>query len=126
MASSVSATSEPPVATIYTQDELVRKEIREVIGNDPTMEAIAGCESTGDPELIKHLEPDGSLLKHSTRASSAAGAFQVLLKLHGPEIKRQGLDMQKIDEYMKFVAYLKKTQGYNAWKASKSCWRDFA
>lgn len=137
MASSVTATGDVKTSTITnkkefvsqsvaTEGELVREQILEKIGDDPTMVAIAGCESTGNPRKIVHTEPDGSLLKNSTGKSSAAGAFQVLLKLHGPDIKKMGLNMKDLGDYMEFVAHLKDTQGYDAWKASKSCWKQFA
>jgi hypothetical protein len=62
------------------QDRFIRKKIKEHIGQDPLMEIIAGCESTGNPRLIKHWNADGTLLKNPT--SSASGSAQVLLKYH--------------------------------------------
>ena len=54
------------------QDTFIRQKIREHIGNDPLMAIIAGCESTGNPKLIRHWNTDGTLVKNP--GSSASGA----------------------------------------------------
>lgn len=100
------------------QAELVQEKIKEHFPQKhPVMLAIANCESTG----YIHWE-NGELRPNSEGKSSAAGVFQVLLNLHAEEIRRLGLDMNNIDDYMTFVKYLQKSQGYGAWKASKHCW----
>lgn len=102
------------------QDDFIRDKIREHIGNYPLLEKIAGCESTGDPDHIRHWRKDGSLIKNPH--SSASGALQVLLGYHSEWIKREGRNMYDIDEYMKFVDTLFRHQGYDAWYPSKHCW----
>ena len=108
-----------PVA-IEDQDQFIRQKIREHIGHDPLLEIIAGCETTKDPNQIRHWEADGSLVKNPT--SSASGAFQVLLEFHEDWIAATGKNMQDIDEYMQFVAILFSVQGYDAWYPSEHCW----
>ena len=83
-----------------------------------TMLAIASCESTG----LQHWNPDGSLVKNP--GSSAEGFMQVLLKLHRPEIKAMGLDMQDLDDYLKFVywLYARPPSRFSDWTPSKHCW----
>ena len=102
------------------QDAFIREKIKEHIGNDPLMAIIAGCESTGNPKLIKHWNRDGSLVKNPT--SSAQGAAQVLFKYHGKWIRSAGKDMHDINEYWEFVDILLDAQGYAAWNPSRHCW----
>jgi len=102
------------------QDTFIRKKMREHIGQDPLMEIIAGCESTGNPRLIKHWNADGTLLKNPT--SSASGSAQVLLKYHSDWIQSAGKNMKNIDEYWEFVDILLEAQGYGAWNPSRHCW----
>lgn len=102
------------------QDEFLREKISEHISDDPLLAIIAGCETTNNPQQIKHWEADGSLVKNPH--SSASGAFQVLLQFHRDWINETGKNMQDIDEYMQFVAILFELQGYNAWYPSKDCW----
>lgn len=83
-----------------------------------TMVAIASCESTG----LVHREADGSLIPNK-EGSSARGVFQVLMNLHGPEMKRMGLDPNNDDDYMTYVRYLKETFGLTPWAESKNCWK---
>jgi hypothetical protein len=86
-----------------------------------TMIEIANCESTG----LIHWLPNGKLRPHSQGKSSAAGAFQVLLRYrpHRENIKRMKLDMNNVDDYLKFVRYLYKQQGLHPWDASRPCWQ---
>lgn len=114
----VAANTELPVP-YETQSAFVRDKIKEHL-DDKLMEIIAACESTGSPKRIKHWEKDGSLVANPT--SSARGALQTLLQLHGPDIEALDLDMQDIDDYMTFVQDLHGRQGYGAWAPSKHCW----
>lgn len=106
--------------TYKNQDRFVRTKMREYLGYDPLLEKIAGCESTGRPDKIKHWENDGSLVKNPK--SSAVGSLQILRKLHADWIAKLGLNLKNIDDYMKFLKVLYSTQGYRAWESSRSCW----
>lgn len=102
------------------QDNYIRQAMRKHIGFNPLLEVIAACETTNTPDTIRHWESDGKLVKN--QYSTAAGALQVLLGLHGEEIANLGYDMKNIDDYMRFVKFLLEAQGYDAWKSSKRCW----
>lgn len=124
MATSVSANND-----IYANEDrqraFVKAKIIEHFPEDaPTMLAIAYCESRSRPFI--HWEADGSLRPHDQGASTAAGTFQVLLGLHGPDIEAQDLDMDNIDDYLKFVRYLyeRGSSRFSDWNESRSCWRD--
>lgn len=121
--------AEPPdpalLANETAQSEFVQGKIREHFPESyPVMLAIAYCETQARPFV--HWEADGSLRPNATGASSAAGVFQVLLQLHGPDIRARDLDMQNIDDYMQFVQYLhgRFSDPYQDWDASRSCWQD--
>lgn len=81
-----------------------------------TMKAIAKCESG-----LVHRE-NGKLLRNR-EGSSARGAFQVLMRVHAPEMKRLGLDPNNDDDYMTYVQYLVDNFGLTPWAESKGCWR---
>lgn len=85
----------------------------------PTMIAIASCESTG---LVHRLD-DGKLIPNAG-GGTARGVFQVLMRIHGPEMKRLGLDPNNDDDYMEYVRYLYDEFGLTPWDASKECWRN--
>ncbi len=115
------------VSTALHHDEekqriFIRQKIREYFPDTfDTMLAIAHCESTG----LIHWYPDGTLRPNEAGKSSAAGVFQVLLKRHGPDINRMGLDMHNIDDYMTFVRWLhdRTRDPFSDWNASRRCWQ---
>lgn len=117
---------DPPVS--YEQQvPFVVGKLKEYFPGDPMMLCIAQKESTG----LIHWLPSGELIPvkdhdgDGERDSSAVGVLQTLAYLHGPDLKRLGLKLTNIDEYMRFNRYLQRTQGYNAWKSSyKKCERE--
>jgi hypothetical protein len=60
--------------------------------NYRTMFAVAKCESQG-----LHRNPDGTLVANPK--SSARGVFQVLMRVHKPEMLRLGLDPNDDEDY---------------------------
>lgn len=127
-ASAASANSREATAgyqALYTnqtaQTAYVKQKIRQYFPRRAAvMLAIANCESTG----YVHWLPDGTLRPNSAGGSSAAGVFQVTLYLHRKDIKRMGLNMNNIDDYMRFVKYLADRNGgrLSDWNASRHCW----
>ena len=100
-----------------TSGESVKVLIAEhVPDNYRTMTAIARCESG-----LVHRE-NGKLLPNR-EGSTARGAFQVLMSVHGPEMERLGLDPNNDDDYMTYVRTLYKQQGLAPWAESKHCWK---
>lgn len=81
-----------------------------------TMAAIAHCEST-----MRHRTPSGRLLPNES-GSSARGAFQVLMRVHEPEMRRMGLNPNNDNDYMKYVRHLYEQYGTRPWNPSKDCW----
>jgi hypothetical protein len=98
--------------------QLVAKEILRYFPDAPYMLYIANCESRG----LIHRDKTGQLRPNSERKSSAGGVFQLLLKLHGPEMQERDLDPERFDHYLKFVRHLYDERGVQPWKASRSCW----
>ena len=113
------------IETLYQNPDLQNQFLKRVIMDkfhDPLMLKIAGCESTGNPNVILHWMSDGSLVKNP--GSSASGWGQALLVYHAKEITRLGLNMKKLDEYNNFIEHLRKSgkDPYSAWSESRSCW----
>jgi len=81
-----------------------------------TMAAIARCEST-----MRHRTPGGALLPNED-GSSARGAFQVLMRIHEPEMRRMGLNPNNDDDYMRYVRHLYDQSGTTPWNPSRHCW----
>lgn len=84
--------------------------------NYKTMRAIATCESG-----LVHRK-NGKLLPNA-EGGSARGSFQLLMRIHGPEMKRLGLDPNNDDDYMTYVRHLKDEYGLSPWAESKKCWK---
>lgn len=91
------------------------RQIRALFPDAPIMVRVAMCES----ELI-HTK-DGELLRNK-QGSSARGAFQVLMRYHGPEMKKRGLDPRRVDEYLAYVRLLYNQQKLAPWAESRYCW----
>ncbi len=110
----------PPVSYEEQVDFIVRK-FEQYFPGDEMMLCIGEEESTG----LIHWLPSGELIpveidadEDGVRDSSAVGVLQTLAYLHRDELKRLGLSLADIDEYFRFNRHLRRTQGYEAWKAS--------
>lgn len=94
--------------------DLVRQ-IRAIFPDAPIMVRVAMCES----EFIH--KKDGELHRNKS-GSSARGAFQVLMRVHGPEMKKMGLDPYRTDEYLAYVRFLYDQQKLAPWAETRYCW----
>lgn len=109
------------------QSDYLKEKIRERFpepGVAEVMIAIAACEASGNPRgLLIHWEPNGRLLPNSA-GGQARGTFQVMSRLHAPDMARRGLDINNLDDYLTFVRYLyDRNNGYRDWRPSRHCWR---
>lgn len=77
---------------------------------------VAHCESG-----FQHRDEKGRLLQN-TGGSPAIGIFQVHAKVHKPELKKRGLNLDDDNDYYEFVSHLVQKYGLNPWNASKHCW----
>ena len=103
--------------SLVTQGKEVEQLIAEYFpDNYRTMRAIAKCESG----LIHRA--NGKLLRNA-EGGTARGIFQLLMRIHGPEMKRLGLNPNDDDDYMKYIRHLYDEQGLAPWKPSKHCWK---
>lgn len=84
--------------------------------NYSTMRAVAVCESG----LVHRV--NGSLKKNPR--SSAKGVLQILMSVHGPEMKRLGLNPNDDEDYMTYARRLYESQGLAPWAESKKCWKN--
>jgi hypothetical protein len=100
------------------QGQSIAREILRQFPDAPYMLYVANCESTG----LIHRDRAGQLRPNSEGKSSAGGVFQVLLKLHGPDMQERGLDPEQFSDYLKFVRVLYDQYGVRPWQASRACW----
>ena len=115
------ATANPAIAgesvAAAEQPETINELIVEYFPhNYRTMFAVAKCESRG-----LHRNPDGSLIANPK--SSARGVFQVLMRVHKPEMVRLGLNPNNDEDYIKYVRRLYDAQKLQPWAESKGCWK---
>ena len=81
----------------------------------PIMAYIALCESS-----LVH-EKNGELLKRA--GGSDSGLFQIN-RIHERDIKKMGLNLNKIEDYLTFTRYLYDKKGTGPWYMSEEkCWR---
>ena len=108
------------------QTEFMEQKIHEYFPDERVaqiMIAIASCESTGPgSDQIVQWEPDGKLL-HNRDGGQARGAFQVMMFTHADEMKRLGLHIGNIDDYMTFVKILYQQGRFAPWESSRDCWQ---
>lgn len=123
LALTTSVRAESPYVHLYNDTEaqatFIADKIREHFPPEAAeaMIKVAECES----DRLIHWLPDGSLRPNipikGKKATSARGVLQILFGLHAPDIKRLGLDMYDIDDYMRYGRHLYDTQGpKNAWE----------
>lgn len=96
----------------------VAREIKRHFPDAPFMLYVANCESRG----LVHRDHGGRLRPHSGGKSTAAGVFQVLLGLHGPDMRKRGLDPEVLSDYLTYVRELYDRHGLKPWQASRKCW----
>lgn len=99
--------------------EIVLQKIKEYFPDAPYMVYVANCESTG----LIHLEPDGRLLANK-KGSTARGVFQILMRVHEPEMRKQGLDPGNIDDYLTYARQLYDAKKLTPWESTEHCWGD--
>lgn len=84
--------------------------------NAPIMVQVAKCESE-----LRHRTKSGALLPNQG-GGSARGTFQVLMRIHAPEMRKMGLNPDNDRDYMVYVKHLYDTFGLTPWQPSRHCW----
>jgi hypothetical protein len=106
--------------TLSPEGQVVAKKIKRVFYDAPEMLYVANCESRG----LIHRE-GGTLVKNQS-GTSAQGVFQVLMRIHKPEMRKMGLSPNNTEDYLTYVRHLYDTYGMSPWADSKKCWRKYA
>lgn len=91
------------------------QQIRAVFADAPLMVRVAKCESG-----LVHRQ-NGELIRNR-KGSSARGVFQVLMRVHQPQMYKMGLNPERTDHYLAYVRYLYDQYGLKPWQASEHCW----
>ena len=107
----------PPVSPTTSEGKQIAEKIRELFPDAPYMVYVANCESSG----LVHRE-NGQLIQNRD-GSTAKGVFQVLMRVHEPEMKKMGLNPNRTDQYLAYVRHLYDERGLSPWAASSHCWK---
>ena len=107
----------PEVSSSWRSAEYqdVTQQIRTVFADAPLMVRVAKCESG-----LVHLK-NGEMIRNRD-GSSARGVFQVLMRVHQPQMQKMGLNPERTDHYLAYVRYLYDQYGLAPWQASRHCW----
>jgi hypothetical protein len=115
-ASHIQAAKIPEVrADSSSEPTAIIRTIRDVFPDEPRMVAVARCESG-----LVHRE-NGRLIRNRD-GSSAEGVFQVLMRVHLPQMRKMALNPDRLDHYLAYVRYLYDQQGLTPWRSSRPCW----
>lgn len=109
--------SEVPTPNLTEEGRAMAQKINLVFADAPYMIYVANCESSG----LVHRE-NGQLIKNKA-GSSAEGVFQVLMRLHAPQMRKMGLNPNRTDHYLTYVRHLYDEYGLSPWAASAHCWK---
>lgn len=91
------------------------RQIRALFPDAPIMVRVAMCESG-----LIHRK-DGELIRNQ-EGSSAKGTFQVLMRVHAPQMYKMGLNPERTDDYLAYVRFLFDRYGFTPWQSSQHCW----
>ena len=109
--------SDAPLPNLTREGQAMAQKINLVFADAPYMLYVANCESRG----LVHRE-NGQLIQNR-EGSSAQGVFQVLMRLHEPEMRKMGLSPSRTDHYLAYVRHLYDEYGTSPWAASAHCWK---
>lgn len=100
-----------PAEVSYVKEEIT---IEERIGN-PVLVEIAKCESG-----LRHYV-NGKVIRGELN-NADVGIMQINETYHKSRAVSLGLDLEKLDDNIKFARLLYEEQGVRPWFWSKSCW----
>lgn len=80
------------------------------------MAEVARCEST-----FRHYMGDGSVLQGHVDPDDT-GAMQINKRYHLQSAEKMGLNINVLEDNLKYGRHLYENQGLQPWSASKHCW----
>jgi hypothetical protein len=107
-----SGVEESSILLSVNTEQIVRSYFEDI----PVMIQIARCEST-----FRHTLEDGSVLKGRVDPADT-GVMQINKRYHEKTATTMNLDLNDIQENMKYARFLYETQGTQPWSASSPCW----
>lgn len=102
-----------------TDSKNIEKFINDYFADIPILAEIAKCESQ-----FRHLNSSGTILK-GERDRRDTGVMQINLFYHAKTANRLGLDIQNLDDNVRFARYLYEKEGAKPWLSSSGCWAKF-
>jgi len=105
-----------PVKSKLVSSAVVKQVVEEYFFDIPIMAQIARCEST-----YRHYLSDGSVLQGRVDQADT-GVMQINKRYHEKTAVAMGLNLDDIEDNMRYARYLYERQGTQPWSASAPCW----
>jgi len=97
----------------------IKKFVNDYFADIPILAEIAKCESR-----YRHLDKGGNVLK-GKKNSYDRGVMQINILYHAKTLERLGLDVQNLDDNVRYARYLYEKEGAKPWISSSACWAKF-
>jgi hypothetical protein len=112
------STQSAPADFVVSQQpsETPKMLVERIFGKDSPMLQVARCESG-----LRQYQPGGALLRGRVNPSDV-GIFQINEHYHQSAALALGLDIEKPEDNVRYAYHLYQQNGFQDWKASKSCW----
>ncbi|MGB3921741.1 MAG: hypothetical protein WBL19_00450 [Minisyncoccia bacterium] len=99
-----------------TDSDNVERFVNDYFADIPLMAKIAGCESR-----YRQLDSKGGVLKGEEN-SYDRGVMQINVLYHGETAAELGLDVNNLEDNVKYARYLYEREGAAPWMSSSACW----
>ena len=98
----------------------IEKFVNDYFADIPILADIAKCESR-----FRHLNKSGTVLK-GDQNSYDRGVMQINILYHAKTLERLELDVQDLDDNVRYARYLYEKEGAKPWMSSSACWAKFS
>ena len=98
----------------------IEKFVNDYFADIPILADIAKCESR-----FRHLNKNGTVLK-GDQNSYDRGVMQINILYHAKTLERLELDVQDLDDNVRYARYLYEKEGAKPWMSSSACWAKFS
>ena len=98
----------------------IERFINDYFADIPILADIAKCESR-----FRHLNKNGTVLK-GDQNSYDRGVMQINILYHAKTLERLELDVQDLDDNVRYARYLYEKEGAKPWMSASACWAKFS
>lgn len=103
-----------------TDSKNVEKFVNDYFRDIPILAKIAGCESH-----YRQLNSSGNVLR-GEKNSYDRGVMQINILYHAEDAEELGLNLENLEDNVKYARYLYEKQGAKPWMSSSACWAKFS